>query len=943
MYSRLKLPFMALQVFDEMPLRNPASWNAAVSCCARAGLFSESRFLLREMLLLGIPPSGFVFAGVLSCAMARDGAQIHGFVSKTGQIGDVFVGTSLLHCYGCWGLISEMEKLFPEISCKNVVSWTAFMSCLARNGQLRKSMAVFCRMRKSMAGNENSFATVISACAELEDARLGMEILAQIVVSGFESSVSVCNSLINLFHRIGRPEISQFIFRRMNVRDRISWNSMLSVFSRDGFSSEAVHLFKNMVSTNISPDSTSFCSLISSCYSAELLKLGESLHSVVLKLGLTALVTVSNSLVTMYSLCGGHCDAAEQVFDEMPNRDLISWNSLIAAYLSSGEEHEALKLLSQMTFHDIKPNPVTLATSMAACSSSSSSSSDYFKLGRAVHGMAVQTKLEDDLLVGNSLITMYGKLGAMEEAQRAFRSIRNPDLVSWNALISVFAEKEQSKEAVDLFNTMRVACCRPNQITIAKVLGACISPQDLSSFGTALHGLVVVSGFDAVVNVKNSVLSAYSKGGDLNACNAVFDEIDIKSLVTWNVMIFAGACNGESEEALKMFVELRRGGMEADEFTYSAAMAACSSLAILQEGEQLHGQMTKLGFLSKTHVLNGVLDMYSKCGKMSEAEKLFSTMERKKKLLQTWNIILSGYARHGRCTEAKSTFENMIAAGESPDRVTFVSLLSAYNHAGLVDEGLALFSSMEGEFRVLPEIEHCVCIVDLLGRAGRIEEAEKFVEEEMPVQANDLIWRSLLSSCRIHGQVALGKKAAERLLEADPEDDSAYVLLSNVYAGGRRWADVEKLRRKMEQTGTRKKPGWSWIRVKNSVSVFGTGEEGLMFHPQATEIRGKMEEMMREVRRVGYVAETQFAFHDMEEEEREQSLWGHSEKTALALGLVAAPLGATITVYKNLRVCGDCHLVYKLVSATMCREIVLRDCYRFHHFTGGVCSCSDYW
>jgi len=352
---------------------------------------------------------------------------------------------------------------------------------------------------------------------------------------------------------------------------------------------------------------------------------------------------------------------------------------------------------------------------------------------------------------------------------------------------------------------------------------------------------------------------------------------------------------------------------------------------------QLHGLSVKCGLDHDSHVVNAAMDMYGKCGKMDDMLKMLP--DPASRPTQCWNTLISSYARYGYLKEAEDTFKHMVSIGRKPDYVTFVALLSACSHAGLVDKGINYYNSMASTYGVPPGIKHCVCIVDLLGRLGRFAEAEKFIEE-MPVLPNDLIWRSLLSSSRTYKNLDIGRKAAKNLLELDPFDDSAYVLLSNLYATNARWVDVDKLRSHMKTIKLHKRPACSWLKLKNEVSTFGIGDRS---HMHAEKIYAKLDEILLKLREVGYVADTTSALHDTDEEQKEQNLWNHSEKLALAYGLLVVPEGSTIRIFKNLRVCADCHLVFKLVSMVYHREIVLRDPYRFHQFKGGYCSCSDFW
>ena len=331
------------------------------------------------------------------------------------------------------------------------------------------------------------------------------------------------------------------------------------------------------------------------------------------------------------------------------------------------------------------------------------------------------------------------------------------------------------------------------------------------------------------------------------------------------------------------------------------------------------------------------MDMYGKCGEMDDVLKISPSPLNRSRL--SWNTLISSFARHGCFNGAKETFLEVLKCGEKPNHVTFVSLLSACSHGGLVDEGLKYYASMTTKFGIPPAIEHCVCIIDLLGRSGRLVEAEDFIRS-MPVPPNDLIWRSLLASCKIHRNLELGKKAADKLLELDPSDDSAYVLYSNVCAASGRWEDVENVRARMGSNNIRKQPACSWVKERNQINKFGMGEKS---HPRIAHIYAKLEELRKLIRESGYVADTSYALHDTDEEQKEQNLWNHSERIALAYALISTPEGSPIKVFKNLRVCGDCHSVYKFVSKIVGRKIVLRDPFRFHHFSDGKCSCSDYW
>ncbi|XP_039135534.1 LOW QUALITY PROTEIN: pentatricopeptide repeat-containing protein At3g24000, mitochondrial-like [Dioscorea cayenensis subsp. rotundata] len=936
MYFRFGQPHIAFKLFDRMPLRNDASWNTVISGCARAGLFVKSIELFRSMRGDGFGPNGFVLASILSAfnqcrEVIGRGIEFHGFVLKVGILNDVYVATALLHLYGTHGLVYNAERLFDEMPERNVVSWTALMVSYSKNGYPEDAVIAYQQMKRDgVPCNENSFSAVISSCGLLASETIGFQILAHAVVCGSGNDVSVLNAAIALLDSLERVEDAERVFYQMKNRDRITWNSMISLYSHCGMCEESLQCFSDMRHANVRFDATTLSSLISVCASVNCPKFAKGLHAFAVKQGLDASVSVANTLVSMYSL--ETLEDAESLFHAMVEKDLISWNSMISAYAQCGQLMDALKIFSQLLLGRNVVNHVSFASALGACSSP-----EALSYGEMVHALMIQFGLQGNLLLGNALITMYSKCNAMRKAELVFQRMPAYDVVTCNALIGGNVENEEQREAMQVFSLMRRVGIRGNYITMVNVLGSCSAPQDLLQFGMPLHAHIISCGFESDEFVKNSLLTMYSKCGDFNSSKFIFDRLAIRTTVSWNVMVASKAHHFHGEDALKLFTEMRYEGVELDQFSLSAGLAASTSLASVEEGQQLHSLIIKFGYEMDLHVRNAAMDMYGKCGNIDDMLKMLP--EPSSRSRQTWNIMISVYARHGLFEKAEKTFKQMLQIGPKPDYVTFVSLLAACNHAGLADKGLDYYAYMTSALGIQPRIEHCVCMVDLLGRSGKLIEAEKFVEN-MPVQPNDLIWRSLLASSRIHKNLELGKKAAQCLLKLDPLDDSAYVLLSNVCATTGRWEDVEKVRTHMKSINLKKRPACSWIKVKNKVSSFGSGDRG---HPQAELIYAKLEGMLHMVKELGYVADTSFTLHDIDEEQKEHTLWNHSEKLALAFGLMGVPEGSIIRVFKNLRVCGDCHLVYKLVSKAVGRELVLRDPFRFHHFKDGKCSCLDYW
>ncbi|KAL6907805.1 hypothetical protein ACP4OV_001975 [Aristida adscensionis] len=930
----------ALHLFDAMPHRTASSWYTAVSGCARCGLDADAFALLRGMRESGVPLSGFALASLVAgCERLGSeegvacGAAIHALTHRTGLMGNVYIGTALLHLYGSRGLVPDAVRLFWEMPERNVVSWTALMVALSSNGCLEDALQAYRQMRREgVACNANAFATVVSLCGSLEDEVAGLQVAAHVVVSGLQAHVSVANSLITMFGNLGREQEAERLFDRMEERDTISWNAMISMYSREGVCSKCFLMLSDMRRGGVRPDVTTLCSLISVCASSDYVTLGSGIHSLCLRCGLHYSLPLINALVNMYSAAGKFGDA-EYLFWNMSRRDIISWNTMISSYVQNDNCIEALKTLRELfQSNEGPPNHMTFSSALGACSSPGALID-----GRTIHAMVLQRNLHNNLLVGNSLLTMYSKCSSMEDSERVFQLMPTYDVVSCNVLIGGYSALEDGTRAMHVFSWMRSAGIKPNYITMINILGSFKSLDDLRSYGMPLHAYMAQTGLLSDEYITNSLITLYGTCGDLQSSCDIFHRIVNKSAISWNAMIAATVQHGHGEEALKLFMYMMYAGNRIDHICLAECLSSSASLASLEEGMQLHCLGVKCGLDSDTHVINAAMDMYGKCGKMDEMLKLLP--DPASRPTQCWNTLISGYARYGHFKEAEDTFKHMVSMGQKPDYVTFVALLSACSHAGLVDKGIEYYNSMAFTFGISPGIKHCVCIVDLLGRLGRFSEAEKFIEE-MPVLPNDLIWRSLLSSGRTHKNLDIGRKAAKNLLELDPFDDSAYVLLSNLYATNARWVDVDKLRSHMKTIKLNKRPACSWLKLKNEVSTFGIGDRS---HIHAEKIYTKLDEILLKLKAVGYIADTSSALHDTDEEQKEQNLWSHSEKLALAYGLIVVPEGATVRIFKNLRVCADCHLVFKLVSMVFHREIVLRDPYRFHQFKGGSCSCSDFW
>ncbi|XVE82737.1 hypothetical protein DITRI_Ditri16bG0030100 [Diplodiscus trichospermus] len=544
---------------------------------------------------------------------------------------------------------------------------------------------------------------------------------------------------------------------------------------------------------------------------------------------------------------------------------------------------------------------------------------------------------EKDLCSWNTLISGYAKMGMLKEAKKLFDEMPERDNFSWTAMISGYVRFDLPKQALELYRMKEMSLpMKLNKFTVSSALAASAAMGCLI-VGKEIHGRITRARLDLDDVVWSALMDMYGKCGSIDEARSVFDKMVNRDVVAWTAMIDRYFKDGRREEGFDLFRLLMKSGIRPNEFTFAGVLNACADDAAVEIGKQVHGYMTRIDFNPLSFAGSALVHMYSKCGNVESAKRVFSGMPKPD--LVSWTSLITGYAQNGRPDEALEYFELLLKSSTEPDHITFVGVLSACTHAGLVDKGLEYFHSIEDIHGLTHTADHHACIIDLLARAGRFQEAENIINK-MPMKPDKFLWASLLGGCRIHGSLELAERAAEALFEIEPENPATYVTMANIYATAGRWDEVAKIRKSMGDRGVVKKPGLSWIEVKRELHVFFVGDAS---HPKSKEIHeflGKLSERMREE---GYVPDTNFVLHDVEEEQKEQNLSYHSEKLAVAFGIIATPPGTPIKVFKNLRTCVDCHNAIKYISKIVNRKITVRDSNRFHCFEDGSCSCGDYW
>ncbi|KAL2239638.1 UNVERIFIED_CONTAM: putative pentatricopeptide repeat-containing protein, chloroplastic [Sesamum indicum] len=584
-----------------------------------------------------------------------------------------------------------------------------------------------------------------------------------------------------------------------------------------------------------------------------------------------------------------------------------------------------------------------------------------------IHANVVKNGQEHDYFIVFELLRVCSKCDAIDYALKIFQKIQDPNVYHYTALIDGLVLSGSYYHGIRMYVHMIGNFVYPDNFVINSVLKACGLELDLR-MGEQIHAQGLKLGLCSNRQVKLKLIELYGKSGEFEDMKRMFDEmperdvvamtvmmssyfehelaeracgifdlVKAKDTVCWTAMIDGLVRNGEMSKALEYFRQMQREGVRANEFTIVCVLSACAQLGALELGKWVHSYVEKYDIEVNHFVGSALINMYSRCGSIEEAGEVFEGMKERE--ASTYNSMIVGFALNGKSTQALEMFQRMINDGTKPTNITFVGVLNACSHGGLVDFGFEIFERMQIDYSVEPQIEHYGCIVDLLGRAGQVEEAYKFIQN-MKLTPDHIIWGSLLSACKVHENYVLGEQVAKILLNHDCSDTGTYVLISNFYSSCGKWKEALLVRAKVKESGIQKEPGCSSIEVGNEIHEFLLGD---IRHPQKKAIYRKLEEMNQKLRLEGYYPQVDVVSQDLKDQEKEQALAIHSERLAICYGLISTEPRSTLRIVKNLRVCDDCHTTIKLMSKITQRKIIMRDRNRFHHFENGSCSCGDYW
>lgn len=654
---------------------------------------------------------------------------------------------------------------------------------------------------------------MLKLCADFQCVSKGFEVHGRLIKAGLHGDVFVNNTLILFYGSYGDLWNVGKVFDGMPVRDLISWNTVIRVSSDNSCLEEAVALLKKMyLKSDFLPNVISVVSILPVCAGLENGRLVSLIHSYTIKVSLDSETKVGNALIDAYAKCG-NLQASEGVFSEMDERNEVSWNSIIGGFSFMSFGSKALDYFRAMINEGVKLNTVTIATILPILSEL-----NLFNKGTELHGFCLKMDMDSDVFVGNTLIDMYGKCRRFNEASNVFYMMDTRNIVSWNTMIGNFTQNGLELDAIELVREMQTHGEVPNSITLTNVLPSCGKVGSLR-LGKELHARSLRFGLVFELFVSNSLTDMYAKCGRLDLAQTMFS-ISPRDEVSYNILILGYSQTSKSSISISLFSEMEMVGLKHDTVSYTGVLSACATNSAFKEGKQVHALAIRNLFQEHLFVANSLLDMYTKCGRIDLAMKVFQRISKRD--TASWNTMILGFGMIGEFDTAINLFEAMKEDDVQPDSVSYIAVLSACSHGGLIGKGKAYFDEMLAQ-NIIPSEIHYACIVDLLGRNGLMEEAVKFIDK-IPIKPGANIWGALLGASRIHGNVEIGIWAAENLLEMKTENPGYYVVLSNMYAELGRWEEADRVRKLMSSRNVKKNPGCSWVQSEDQIHGFVSGE-----------------------------------------------------------------------------------------------------------------------
>eukprot|EP00250_Pteridium_aquilinum_P010118 c19166_g4_i1 orf=36-2957(+) len=873
MYTDFRASEDALALFGTMFFRDAFAWTLIIRAHSHSRDLALAHFqqMQQEGVLLRKFASIGFFSACTDEASLADGKRMHAIVFASGLEKDVYVATAILSMYGNCCSIRNASATFERMSNRDTVAWNAMLAAYIDVGKANDALTLFQHMHEAgITPTKATFLSALDACATVASLEASKSILKHIFAQRLQGDIAVGNAITNMYSKCGSIDNARTFFDQMLEHDTISWNTMIAAYTQNGQEKEALALFDQMQVEKIPMDKVTFVSLLSACTSPMALLMGEKLHNHIMCVGIDSDVVVGTALVNMYGKSSS-LDEAYIVFNTMLKRDIITWNAMISAYSQHGFCDAALQVLDHMQSNNVKPDKVTFVSILDACACQ-----ENLNGGRKVHDLIQGSEL--DVMVGTALIRMYGVCGCLEEAEILFDKVSEKDIILWNCMMSLYVQHDKSSRALVFFDQMLGEGIMPNNVTCSSLLNAYAS-QSALAMGKRMHACCVGSSFELDIVVGTALMNMYGKCGCLEAAHLLFDRMNVRDLIAWTAMISLLAQQEHHCEAFQLFAQLQQEGMlpdivtivgmisacaseealfickqihacvvvtefvtdivlgnalvntygkcgslegalisfeqmpKRDNVSFLTILCACAAEAALREGQKVHSLLAASGLECDTTLSHALVNMYGKCGALKDAKKLFDQMTDRN--VVSWNALITAYSQSGEGENALLLFEQMQDGETKPDNLTVVSVLTACSHAGLVDEGCAIFFAISQIPSVSLILDHYNCMLDILARAGQLDEAEGLIKvmplrptaitwttllgacktegliKVMPLRPTAITWTTLLGACKTEVDVKRGERVAAHAMLLGPEDAAIHVSLSNIYSASGRMPMVD--------------------------------------------------------------------------------------------------------------------------------------------------------
>ncbi|GAB4846989.1 hypothetical protein Ancab_026001 [Ancistrocladus abbreviatus] len=790
---------IARSVLDRMSEPDLVAWNALISGYSLNGLDYEA---LKIVSVKGLKPNVSTLASIVPICTRlgylNTGKSLHGYAVKSGFNQDELLLPALISFYGSNGDVIAARGLFDVASIKNTVIWNSMIYAYTKNLQSSEAYEMFWQMLcANFQPNIVTFISIIPCCENLSSIWRGECLHVYMVKHGLEKQVSVATALISMYSKLGYLDSAKILFDQVTNKNLLTWNSMISGYVCNGLWSMTLDAVHELRSAGFDPDAITIISILFSCSELKALLLGKSAHAFSVRRGLDSKLNLSNMLLGFYSNFH-QVSSSFKLFQKMEVRNLVSWNTIISGCAHNGDPEKALALFQQMQQENVVFDLVTLISILPCCSGS-----DDLIRGMAIHGYAVRSGLSNDVSLANALISMYSNCGDLNAAAMLFDMMPERSVISWNSLLTSFVCQHLHNEAMLLFREMVNNHQKPNYVTLLNVVPICCTLLQ----GKSVHAYAVRTEAVLLTPLLTSMILMYARFDKMASCFSLFAAGDKLNISLWNSVMSTLVQARDAKKAIALFCELLQTELKPDYVTILSLISACVQLNSSSISHSLLAFMFKEGFLKDATLSNALIDLHAKCGDISVASNLFEELLDKDAI--SWTVMINGYGLHGDGKAAFNLLLDMVDSGLQPDGITYLSVLSACSHAGLVEESRIVLNSMHVQ-GIQPSIEHYACVLDLLGRRGHLNEAYGIVKE-LHCQPSVSMLHSLLGACKVHGDLELGMKIGELLLEKDSKDPGVYVVLHNMYAGTGRWADADRMRAQLGNRALMKVPGFSLL------------------------------------------------------------------------------------------------------------------------------------